>query len=207
MNNKARQHHYVPQAYIRLFSAADGKLFTLNKEFSKVRETSSKGVAYSHDFYTVDTVDENDSSEAEDAFAKIESRCIPIIRQFVKGKTAFSNSEYADLAIYIALQYGRTPSARSKMDRVSKVVATAELKDTLRRVSTDQKQYDELLRGFSKTHPDVVLPSKDKIGELSKADIEIEDFAWDNGGFVQSVFRMAEEIAQGLLSSRWLVSG
>jgi hypothetical protein len=205
MSNKAHQHHYVPQSYMRLFSVADGKLYALNKKFKTVRETSSKGVAYSHDFYTVDTVDEENSSEVEEAFAKTESRCIPIIKQLAGGRPTFSNAEYADLAIYIALQYGRTPTARAKMDKVSKIVATAELKNKLLQVSTDQEQYDDLLRDFKEKRPDVELPSMEKIGELVKADIVLEEFAWDNGGFVQSVFRMAEEIAQGLLSSRWIV--
>lgn len=205
MNNKARQHHYVPQAYMRLFTDTDGKLYALNKEFKTVRETSTKGVAYSHDFYTVDTIDEKDSSEAEDAFAQIENRCIPIIKQLVAGKDTFTNADYADLAIYIAIQYWRTPTARAKMDNVSKVIATAELRNKLREVSTNQEQYNELLQDFSKSHPDIVLPPMEEIGKIADADIVIEGFAWDNGGFIQSVFRMANEIARGLLSSRWIV--
>lgn len=205
MTSTARQHHYVPQSYMRLFTAANDKLYTLNKEFKTVRETSSKGVAYSHDFYTVDTVDEIDSSEAEEAFAQIENRCIPLIKNLVEGKNSFSNANFADLAIYVALQYGRTPTSRAKMDEVSRVMVTAELRDKLRQVSTSQERYDELLRDFSDTHPDIVLPSMEEMGKLSKSDIVLDEFAWDNGSFVQSVFRMAEEIAQGLLSSRWIV--
>lgn len=203
MSNKAHQHHYVPQAYLRLFTDPTGKLYALNKEFKTVRETATKGVAYSHDFYTVDTIDEKDSSEVEEAFAQIENRCIPIIKELVNGKIIFPNADYADLAIYIALQYGRTPTARTKMDNASKVIATAELRNKLREIATDPEQYKELKRDFSKAHPDITLPPMKKIGEMSKADIDIVGFAWDNGSFVQSIFRMADEIAAGLLSSRW----
>lgn len=205
MSNKAHQHHYVPQAYLRLFSDPTGKLYALNKEFKTVRETATKGVAYSDNFYTVDTVDEKDSSEVEEAFAQIENRCIPIIKELVKGKTKFPNADYADLAIYIALQYWRTPTARAKMDNASKVIATAELRNKLREIATDPEQYKELKRDFSKAHPDITLPPMKKIGEMSKADIDIVGFAWDNGSFVQSIFRMADEIAAGLLSSRWFI--
>lgn len=205
MNSKTRQNHYIPQAYIRLFTGTEGKLYTLNKEFKTVRETSSKGVAYSHDFYTVDTVDEKDSSEVEEAFAQIENRCIPIIKQIVGSKRTFSNADYADLAIYIALQYWRTPTARAKMDEASRVIATVELRNKIRQISTDPKQYKELSRDFSNDHPDIVLPPMEELDKLSKADIVLEEFAWDNGSFVQSVFRMAEEIAEGLLHSRWFV--
>lgn len=205
MNSKARQHHYVPQAYMRMFNDPTGKLYALNKEFKTVRATATKGVAYSHDFYTVDTIDEKDSSEAEEAFAQIENRCIPIIKELVDGKNTFPNADYADLAIYIALQYWRTPTARAKMDNTSKVIATAELRNKLKEISTDPQQYKELERDFSKAHPEIVLPPMERIGEMSKADIVLESFAWDNGSYVQSIFRMAEEIAAGLLRSRWLV--
>jgi hypothetical protein len=205
MNTQARQHHYVPQAYLRLFSDSEGKLYAMNKEFKTARETSSKGVAYSHDFYTVDTVDEKDSSEVEEAFGQIENRCIPIIKQLLDGKDTLSNADYADMAIYIALQYWRTPTARAKMDNASKIIATTELRNKLKQVSTDPKQYDELSRDFSNNHPDIILPPMEEIGKLAHADIVLEKFAWDNGSFVQSVFRMAEEIADGLLKSRWFV--
>lgn len=205
MSNKAHQHHYVPQAYLRLFSDPAGKLFVLNKGFKTIRETAPKGIAYSHDFYTVDTIDEKDSSEVEEAFAQIENRCIPVIKELVSGKNIFPNADYADFAIYIALQYGRTPTARAKMDNASKVIATKELKNKLREIATDPEQYKKLKRDFSKAHPDITLPPMKRIGEMSKADIDIVGFAWDNGSFVQSVFRMAEEIAAGLLSSHWSV--
>jgi len=189
---------------MRLFCGVDGKIYSLNKEFGAVRETSSKGVAYSHNFYTVDTVDEKDSSEAEDAFAKVENRCMPIIKQIVGGKTDFPNADYADLAIYIALQYWRTPTARARMDKISKVIATHELRDKLRQISTEPEQYEELSRDFSDEHPDIILPPMEDIGKLSNTDIVLE-FAWDNGSYIQAVFGMAEEIASGLLNSHWFV--
>ena len=190
---------------MRLFTASDGKLYTLNKEFRTVRETSTKGVAYSHDFYTVDTVDEKDSSEVEETFAQIENKCIPIIKQIVEGKRTFPNADYADLAIYIALQYGRTPTARARMDNASRIMVTAELKNKLNRVSTDPQQYEELVQDIARDHPDIALPPMAKFDKISKADIVLEDFAWDNGSFVQSVFRMADEIAAGLLRSCWFL--
>ena len=94
MSNKAHQHHYVPQAYMRLFSDSTGKLYALNKDFKTIRETATKGVAYSHDFYTVDTVDEKDSSEVEETFAQIENRCIPIIKELVHGKSAWLDTAF-----------------------------------------------------------------------------------------------------------------
>lgn len=190
---------------MNLFKNTDGKLFILNKKFKTVRETSTKAIAYSNDFYTVDTIDEKDSSEAEETFSKIESRCIPIIKQILGGRYILPNADYADLAIYIALQYWRTPTARAKMDSAGRVIVNAELRNKLTEISTDAEQYKELKRDFGKTHPDIVLPPMEKIGEMSKADIVLESFAWDNGSFVQSIFRMAEEIAAGLLRSRWLV--
>jgi len=205
MNNKAHRHHYVPQAYLALFTTADNELYVLSKEFKTIKETSTKGVAYSHNFYTVDTVDEKDSSEVEETFSKIESRCIPIIKNLTESKNSFTNAEYADLAIYIALQYWRTPAARRKMDDFSKAIATIEIREKLRHVSTNQDVYDELLKYFKEEHPDTVLPSMKAMSKWAKSDVELDEFAWDNGTFVQSVFRMAEEIGQGLLTSSWFV--
>ncbi len=205
MKDKPRQHHYVPQAYLRLFSDNDSGLHVYDKVTKSIRLTSAKGVAYSHDFYTVDTVDEKDSAEVEETFSKIENLCIPIIKSLSEGLTVYSNADYADLSIYIALQYWRTPTARAKMDNFSKVMATHELREKLREVSTDRKVYDALLTEFQNEHPDIVLPPMETIGKWANSSLELAEFKWDNGSFVKSVFGMAEEIAKGLLSSRWIL--
>lgn len=148
MNNKPREHHYVPQGYLRGFTETKNVLFATNKTFNRIRKTSPKGVGYIKDFYTVDTIDEKDSVEVEENLGKIESKCIPLLDKLITAND-LPNAEWADIAIYIALQYGRTPHMRNLMDKVATISVNNYIKETLADALNDPQNYAELSRSKS----------------------------------------------------------
>lgn len=201
-DQQPRDHHYVPQGYLRGFTETANVLFVTDKTYGKVRQTSPKGIAYIKDYYTVDTIDEKDSSEVEEKLSIIESTCLPIMAKLEKS-TDLTNADRADLAIYIALQYGRTPGSRERLEQVYEAFAANELRIKLVESAEDPHEYDEIVQLLHKERPDLEIPSQDELLKLAfdptlKVEIDL-----DNGTFVTQFFEISEEIAEGLLKLRW----
>lgn len=205
IGNKPSKHHYVPQGYLRSFTETENVLFVANKEFDTIRQTSPKGVGYIKDFYTVDTIDEKDSAEVEESFGKVETKCIPLLEKLMGAKD-LPNAEWADIAIYIALQYGRTPHMRDKMDSTALISVNNYIKETLAEALSDPIKYAEFERDFLKEHPDKPQAvTRDMLNKMVLGPSIISEFHLDNGTYVQSVFRIAWEIADSLLKKHWTI--
>lgn len=200
---KFPDHHYVPQGYLKGF-LNDEKLYVMNKKYGSIRLTSSAGVAYTPGFYIVDTVDETDSSEVEEVFCKIETTCIPIVRKMAAGEY-LTNSNIADLAIYIALQYGRTPFSRARMDDVSTIVMTNQMKAHFVEAYNDSEKYDELVSDLRADRPNIDIPSREMIKEWILKPGPYVHMKIDNGTYVKQFFENADTIADRLLNKRWIV--
>ena len=204
-SNKPSKHHYVPQGYLRGFTETNSSLFVANKEYGSIRPTSPKGVGYIKDFYTVDTIDEKDSTEVEESFGKVETICIPLLEKLVNARD-LPNAEWADVAIYMALQYGRTPHMREKMDSTALISVNDYIKETLAEALNDPIKYAELERDFLEKHPDKPQAiTRDTLSKMVLGPRIISDFHLDNGTYVQSVFRIAWEIADTLLKRHWTI--
>lgn len=203
--NKPREHHYVPQGYLRGFTESKNVLFVANKEFSGIRKTSPRGVGYVKDFYTVDTIDEKDSAEVEENLGKIESKCIPLLDKLIVAND-LPDAELADIAIYIALQYSRTPHMRNLMDKAATILVNNYIKETFAEALNDPQKYAELKNGVARRSPDAPpIPSREKLAKLVLGPKIIEELSLDNGTYVQSIFRTAREIADNLLKMHWTI--
>jgi hypothetical protein len=203
MSKPSAHHHYVPQGYLKGF-VNNGELYVINKKYGSIPATTPAGVVYVPGFYTVDTITEKDSSEAEDNFSKIETTCIPIIKKMITGGY-LTNPNLADMAIYIALQYGRTPFSRTRMDDVTTVVATNLIKEKLVEAYNDPMKYKEMLEGVKEENPELDFPTREKIEEWILKPGPIAKMKVDNGTYVVQVFESAYSIADALLRKRWIV--
>ena len=196
--------HFIPQGYLRNFLVTKDSLYVLNKKYGRIRATSTAGVGYQPDFYLVDTIDEKNSLEVEKSFSQIESTCIPLLRKLTTTAD-ITNSERADVAIYIALQYGRTPHARSRMDKVATIVGTNEIKQRMADAVNDPTKYDEMVADLSKSNPGVIIPTREKLIEWILKPGPLANIKIDNGTYVKLFFEHAWRIAEGLLDAQWVV--
>jgi hypothetical protein len=204
MTQQSRNHHYLAQGYMRGFCEQRNVLFVHVKTTRRIRPTSPRGVAYSKDFYTVDTVDEKDSDEIEQTLSKVESVAIPIIHK-LSAQNELSNPERADLAIYIALQYGRTPHSREQTDKVATTIVTNEVKTVIAEAINDPVKYEKLISHFKEEQPDKEPPSRDKLIEWVVKKGPMAIISTDNGTFVKLFFERANVISEGLLERKWQV--
>lgn len=201
---KARDHHYVPQGYLRGFVEVPNTLHVYDKNAKRIRQTSTKGIAYSRDYYLVDTIDEKDSSEVEENLGRIETVAIPLLSKLV-AKNDLSNANRADLAIYISIQYGRTPFAKAQMDQVATILTTNETKTIMADAVNDEAKYQEMVERIRADEPNRYVPAREtliewiiKPGPLAKVSIDI-------GTYVKQFFENAWHISEGLLGTKWTV--
>ena len=201
--SKLPDHHYVPQGYLKGFMNGDG-LYVVDKKHNSIRLTAPAGVAYVPGYYIVDTVSEKDSSDVENSFSKIETKCVPIIKKVAAGEY-LTNSNIADLAIYIALQYGRTPFSRARMDDITTIVMTNLMKEQLAEMYNSATKYQEMAEHFHTKVTNLEMPSRETIRDWVLKPGPIAKVEVDNGTYVKQFFESAEAIAAELLKRRWIV--
>jgi hypothetical protein len=201
-----REHHYVAQGYLKGFTFDEKKteLFVLNKQYGSVRKSSPKGTAYLFDFYTINTIDEKDSAEIEESLGKIETVSIPILLKIGLGN-AITQSEHADAALYIAVQYGRTPYHRARIDEIGTVIVNSHIKSYLSKVVNDPKKYENLKADFHKEHIGIAFPSMGSLIEKLIKPGAMYKITSDNGTFTTQFLDNATPVGQGLLEQKWVV--
>lgn len=202
-SKKHPDHHYIPQGYLKGFLNND-ELFVVNRKYGTIRPTSTAGVAYKPGFYIVDTIDEKNSSEVEENFSKIETVCIPIIKKMA-AEEYLTNSNLADLAIYIALQYGRTPFYRARMDHVGTIVMTNLMKEQLAKAYNDPEKYSKLMSRLQASNSKIEIPSREKIKEWILKPGPLANIKLDNGTYVKQFLENANTVADELLKKKWIV--
>ena len=204
MQNKPKRHHYVSQGYMKKFIEQPNTLYVYDKETSRIRPTSPRSIAFENDFYTVDTISEKDSSEVEESLGKIESTAIPLISELISSDN-LSNPNRADLAIYIAIQYGRTPRSKALMDELATVMTTNGVKQLIADALNDETKYKELSDSITGGPEPHNMPSREKLEEWVLKPGPMGKVSIDKGTYVKSFFENASDIANGLLDSRWTV--
>jgi len=113
-NYKPSKQHYLPQVYLRGFAHDNEKLkvYSLKQPYAKISSKSIKGICYEPGLY--DTDDENGEKTDEIEKVFFAKHIEPIFNRLlatVKDKKWLSNSDIADLSIYISLQLLRLPSS------------------------------------------------------------------------------------------------
>jgi hypothetical protein len=75
MNNKPRDHHFIPQFWIKRFADTDGKIWTFDKENydSQIKPKSPKKVMQIFNLYTVQPSGLDDTSLEEVDLMKLDN--------------------------------------------------------------------------------------------------------------------------------------
>lgn len=111
----ARRHHYVPEFYLRGFTARDtpGKVFVYDKDSGTTRGMSVKNAAVRRDYYRLHEAEAHGISPniIEDMLSVSEGKASIILPKLCRQET-LSNNERSSWAEFLALTYVRGPSTR-----------------------------------------------------------------------------------------------
>ncbi len=106
----ARKHHYVPAFYQKGFANVDGFLWVYDRKLHTCKQLAPKVICRTENLYTV-TVQPgvNDTRIETEILSPIEGAAAPVIRSLKDGYKP-SPLEYANLVLFISLQFTRLPS-------------------------------------------------------------------------------------------------
>ena len=114
----ARNHHYVPRAYLAAFTQIgnrNGKLFVLNVNTGQGFHTSLKNVAVERDFNRVD-IEGHDLDILERALSSFEDRAAQAIRTVLREQIFPDNEDYNFIINLLGLLAVRNPRLRKSFN-------------------------------------------------------------------------------------------
>ena len=159
MSNIARNHHYIPQSYLRGFldlSLKKEQLHVIDKIERRHFVTSPRNVGSQRDFNRVD-IPGMPIDALEKRFAEIDGEVARVLKYIVKNKTLPEDTDMGLLINFVASLLGRNPQIRSNMaDAITEII-----KQMVRFVEEDR--YHINLRGYhlkceSDAIQDVIFP-------------------------------------------------
>jgi len=202
--NKKVSSHYVPQAYLRKFINPEKKLYIKNKKTGSIRQGFTKSVNYLDDFYVVDTVDEKNSQEIEQTLGHLESVSLPLLNKLSEANIS-SNSEWADVAIYITIQYGRTPKYKRQLKEIMGIYTNARIRQMLEKASINENAYEDLKKINQEETGGFKVPSQTELKSLLEKEIVESEITYGNNIYVRTFFEEAYTLADYILKKRWRV--
>lgn len=107
-----RRHHYVPIAYLKAFTAADGMLTVYRKDKpDKPFRSAPDSTAFEDYYYAQPLLDGGrDTNTLEDRFSDLESKWPAIVQGLAASENV--NDSLEDIFCFLALQRARVPAAR-----------------------------------------------------------------------------------------------
>jgi len=115
MRNIARNHHYVPQFYLRGFldpNLQGEPLHVVDKINRRHFVSTPRRVAYERDFNRVD-IPGQPIDEVEKLFAEIDGEVNRVLKEVVENATLPESADMETLIYFIALLYRRNPQIRN----------------------------------------------------------------------------------------------
>jgi hypothetical protein len=139
------RHHYLPQFYLKGFSPNNSKLYVFDKkisdEKSRFRYQTTEKIAFENNLYTYRTKDLKKET-LEDLFCQIEGLAKTVIIKLEKRED-IAPIERGHLALFVALLWLRTPTARNET-----LGAQEELAEKMMRMRYHFPQQKELMKKF-----------------------------------------------------------
>src|SRR5215216_4447111 len=126
----AKRHHYVPKFLLRRFSceptAEDPLIWRLDKESGRTAWASIKNETVIGHYYRLEAPKKLSPTAVEKYFSDVERAAATAIRELVAGGPV-SGDELGELALFVWVQYARSPLVRTWMTHAREVAAQAEL--------------------------------------------------------------------------------
>lgn len=120
----AKQHHYVPRAYLTAFTAPntpDGHepfLWVYERDRGTPFARAPKKVAVERHYYAANLKDGTKQTGVEELLSRVESAAIPVLRRLATGDdpAVVSEDDRAWVAFYVSLQTVRIPRFRTSVE-------------------------------------------------------------------------------------------
>lgn len=175
MTGEARNHHWVPQTYLKNFAKSASKsaqLYVVDKKLRTAFVSSPRNIASARDFNRVD-VPGVDPNQVESDYAKFEGELTPALRR-MKDSRQFGNAEDHNLILnLIALLAVRNPRMRENIRDMHERVANAVMDMTMETKDRFSASYNSAARDGFVSGPSVSYEAMRKFVESRQYSIEV----------------------------------
>lgn len=193
--SEARAHHFVPQCWLAGFTDSgdkDGRLWVTDLKRNRNWQSTPVNTGHRRDFNRIDLPNVSDPLVAERALGDVESQVAPILKALDREVREPSANERDYLLEFMALQFIRTPSFRTTIDR------TVDAK--LQKALSSEEHWEQALRenGIPLDRPDV------EYGKVKASNQKGEPFySGDNLYYLLYGAKFAEDIAATFRARYW----
>lgn len=199
MSNPKR-HHYVPQSYLRCFSAdrsEDGALFVYDIRKRELRPQLPKDTCVQGYYNAVELADGSRSFAIEEALSRIEGRAVPVISK-IEEREELTSQEYGTLSSFIAFQKLRVPEFEADVNQATEKT----LKATLSVAFESEERAQHLLEEFERdTGAPLGIGAKEMMEFIKNDRYRIETGRNES---LRVMANLAENTAQRFMAMDWM---
>lgn len=191
--NVAKNHHYVPQGYLKGFANDKGQIRVVPLDKARTRYTPHvRNVASRSHFYRID---HEESDAIEKFLSEVEAAAIPIIRRIAEGEWRISEEERWTLSYFLSAQVVRGPDTRESSDYLLSSMVRLGLEFSGR----------EKAGQFLRDNFGVELSEAEVQGIWDKANSEEEIFLRSSRNYhLDLMFDMAEKLSSYMVLRPWV---
>ncbi|MDQ2843331.1 MAG: DUF4238 domain-containing protein [Acidobacteriota bacterium] len=132
--SEPRAHHYVPQCWLKGFTAtgeANSRLWVSDYKRNKQWPSTPENTGHIRDFYRVD-VPNLDPEAFENNYSEYESAIAPTLNRLLHNPRPPSSQELEDLLTFMAVQWTRVPKFRPTVLAMTDRILRVEMEKQLR---------------------------------------------------------------------------
>jgi hypothetical protein len=209
MYMSAKNHHYIPQTYLRGFSfnknksKKQQKVYAFDKSDRKVEEHFVKDICHAEYLYQTETENGDKELVIEEGFSRSTENRFPYLVNKVKERKWLSNPDIADLAMYIASQLLRLPTSLEVIKRIGlDALGEAANKEWAKLLDDGYRQ--KVMDEFKIHHPDFKheLTRQNVQDIIDGKKLKVEYEIPKNNILITSL-EMVEGLAASLLKMGW----
>jgi len=191
--NRPKRHHHVPEFYLRGFADPKGRVQVHDRVTGQSFVTGVRNVAVEAGFYDLVADDGTKLPDAEEALGDLEGQAAAILESIRRSEPpapALSDEDRAILAVFLAIQFVRTPEQRIEQKALSDFFFRMELDLNYQALGPEgfEGYIQEQMEG--KATPDIIKAVTNFAANIDKHRIEPHQ-----NQLVMQMFELAHEFA------------
>lgn len=204
-----KNHHYLPQVYLRGFSLDKKKskkqqqVFAFDRNSGGILPQFIEDICYEENLYQTEDANGNKETIIEEYYARGPENIFRHLVEQVEARNHLSHKDIADLAICIAEQLLRLPSSMKIMERINlHTLEEAANKEWAKLLDDEYRK--EVMNEFKRHHPEFNQELSRQIVEdiLEGRKIKVE-YEIPKNNILRASRDLVEKLAASLLKMGW----
>jgi hypothetical protein len=165
---KKQRHHYLPQFYLRGFSAENkqGSVWVYEKGHHEPKLVSVRDAAVIKKYYSTENENGIQISGIEDGLAQLEGNVAPLLEKLKVSDQTLSAQQTQLLLSFASLMVTRIPTFRNSVGKLVREITRLVTK----MMAADEKRWEALLKGYERDSGERIDVPIDELREFALSD-------------------------------------